>query len=73
MQKLEISTCGPCQLYFFDNVFNPDENSSIQKHSKLTKKAIGNNYTRPRGKQKKNNTVHWTNEHKTSMNKVTLV
>ena len=28
------------QLYFFDNIFNHDKNNKIQKHSKLTKKAI---------------------------------
>ena len=40
IQKLETSKCGPFQLYFFDNVFNPGENSHIQKHNKLTKKTI---------------------------------
>ena len=40
IQKLETSTCGPFQLYFFDNLFNSNRNSCIQKHNKLTKKTI---------------------------------
>ena len=38
IQKLETSTCGLFQLYFFKNIFNLDENSSLQKHNKLTKR-----------------------------------
>ena len=40
IQNLETLTCRPFQLYFFNNIFNPDENSRIQKHNKLTKKTI---------------------------------
>ena len=40
IQNLETLTCRPFQLYFFNNIFNPDENSKIQKHNKLTKKTI---------------------------------
>ena len=38
IENLEASRL--LQLYFFDNIFNHDKNSKIQKHSKLTKKAI---------------------------------
>ena len=27
IEKLETLTCGSFQLYFFDNIFEPDENS----------------------------------------------
>ena len=39
-QKLEALTCGPFQVYFFNNVFKTDKNSRIQKHNKLTEKTI---------------------------------
>ena len=38
IQKTETSMCRPFQIYLLDNIFNPDENSKIQKHKKLTKK-----------------------------------
>ena len=37
---MDGSTCGNFQLYFYDNLFNPDENSKIQNNTKLTKKAV---------------------------------
>lgn len=37
IQKLQNSTCGPFQLFFSDNVFDPDEKSQMQKQNKLTK------------------------------------
>ena len=40
MQKLTTSTCGPFQLYFFENVFNSDENSCKQQDNKITKKTM---------------------------------
>ena len=38
LQDLNSSTCGIFQLYFYDNLFSPDENSKIQDNTKLTKK-----------------------------------
>ena len=35
IQDLESSTCGIFQLYFYGNLFNPDENSKIQNETKL--------------------------------------
>ena len=40
LQDLDFSTCGIFQLYFYDNFFNPDENSKIQDKTKLNKKTI---------------------------------
>ena len=40
LQDLNSSTCGIFQLYFYDNLFNPDENSKIQDNTKLTKKTV---------------------------------
>ena len=40
VQDLDFSTCGIFQLYFYDNFFNPDENSKIQDKTKLNKKTI---------------------------------
>ena len=40
IQDLNSSTCGIFKLYFYDNLFNPNENSKIQNDTKLTKKAI---------------------------------
>ena len=39
---LNSSTCGIFQLYFYDNLFNPDENSKIQGNTKLNKKTVKN-------------------------------
>ena len=40
VQDLDSVTCGIFQLYFHDNLFNPDENSKIQDKTKLNKKTI---------------------------------
>ena len=34
IQDLESSTCGIFQLYFYENLFNPHENSKIQNETK---------------------------------------
>ena len=38
LQKTETNTCGVFQLYFFVNLFNPDENSVTIEDKILTKK-----------------------------------
>ena len=40
LQDLDSRACGIFQLYFHDNLFNPDENSKIQGNTKLTKKTV---------------------------------
>ena len=40
VQDLNSSTCGIFHLYFYDNLFNPSENSKIQGNTKLTKRTI---------------------------------
>ena len=40
LQDLESSTCDIFQLYFYDNLFNPDENSKIQNSTRLKKKTV---------------------------------
>ena len=40
IQDLESSTCGIFQLYFYENLFNPDENSKIQNETKLKKTTV---------------------------------
>ena len=40
VQDLDSVTCSIFQLYFYDNLFNPDENSKIQDKTKLNKKTI---------------------------------
>ena len=39
LQDLESATCGIFQIYFYQNLFNPDQNSKIQGNSKLNKKT----------------------------------
>ena len=39
MQDLNSSTCGIFQLYFYNNLFNPNQKSKIQSDAKLTKKT----------------------------------
>ena len=34
----ETVTCGLFQLYFYENLFSPDQNSKIQNNKRLTKK-----------------------------------
>ena len=33
-------TCGVFQIYFYDNLFNPDENSKIKNKKRLNKRTI---------------------------------
>ena len=40
VQDLDSSTCGIFQLYFYNNIFNPDENSKVQDKAKVNKKTI---------------------------------
>ena len=39
VQDLDSSNCGIFQLYFYDNIFNPDENSKVQDKDKVNKKT----------------------------------
>ena len=38
IQDFDSSTYSIFQLYFYDNLFNPDENSKIQDKTRLNKK-----------------------------------
>ena len=40
VQDLNSVTCGIFQLYFYNNLFNPNENSKIQGKDRLYKKTI---------------------------------
>ena len=40
LQDLESATCGTFQIYFYQNLFNPDQNSKIQSETKLNKKTV---------------------------------
>ena len=40
MQDLDSATCGIFQIYFSENLFNPDENSKIQGETKLKKSTV---------------------------------
>ena len=40
VQDLNSVTCGIFQLYFYNNFFNPDENSKIQNKMRLNKRTI---------------------------------
>ena len=40
VQDLNSSTCDVFQLYFYNNLFNSDENSKIQSNNRLNKKTI---------------------------------
>ena len=40
VQNLTSVTCGIFQLYFYDNLFNSNENSKVQGKAKLNKKTI---------------------------------
>ena len=42
-QDLDSATCGIFQLYFYENLFNPDKNSKIQNEPKL-KKTTGQTF-----------------------------
>ena len=38
--NLDTVTCGIFQIYFYDNLLNPDKHSKIQNKTKLNKKTI---------------------------------
>ena len=40
IQDLGSSTCGIFQLYFYENLFNFNENSKIQNETKLRKATV---------------------------------
>ena len=40
IQDFDSSTYSIFQLYFYDNLFNPDENSILQDKTRLKKKTI---------------------------------
>ena len=40
IQAIETSTCGQFQLYFYKNLFDPDNESKILSHKKLTKQTL---------------------------------
>ena len=40
IHDLDSTTCGIFQIYFYENLFNPDKNSKIQDHTELTKKTV---------------------------------
>ena len=40
VQNLDSATCGIFQLYFYDNLFNPNVNSKIQNTARLNKRII---------------------------------
>ena len=44
LQDLDSSTCGIFQLYFYDSLFSPRENSKIQNNTRLTKKKQRKHY-----------------------------
>ena len=39
VQELNSLTCGIFQIYFYNNLFNPDENSKIQNKKWFNKKT----------------------------------
>ena len=40
VQNLNSVTCSIFQMYFYNNLFNPDENSKIQNKTRLGKRTI---------------------------------
>ena len=40
VQNLLSSSCSPFQLYFYKNLFDPDERSKILDHQKLIKNTL---------------------------------
>ena len=40
IQDLDSATCGIFQIYFYENLFNPDENSKIQNETKFKKTTV---------------------------------
>ena len=39
VEDLDSVTCGLFQIFFSDNLFNPDQNSQIQDKKQLNKKT----------------------------------
>ena len=40
VQYLDSATCGIFQIYFYDNLFNPDKNSKIQSETEFKKSTV---------------------------------
>ena len=40
VQKLQTAICGSFQLYFYKNLFDPDEKSKIKNHKTLNKSTL---------------------------------
>ena len=40
IQDLDSATCGIFQLFFYENLFNPDKNSKVQNETKLKKTTV---------------------------------
>ena len=40
IQDLDSNTCGIFQLYFYEGLFNPNQNSKIQNDTKLKKSTV---------------------------------
>ena len=40
IQDLVSPNCGQCQLYFYKNLFDPDEKSKILSHGTLNKSTL---------------------------------
>ena len=40
LQELDSSTCGVFQIYFYENLFNPPDDSKIQEETKLNNKTV---------------------------------
>ena len=40
VEDLDSATCGIFQIYFYDNLINPDQNSKIQDKKQLDKKPV---------------------------------
>ena len=40
LQDLESTTCGIFQIYLYQNLFNPDQNSKILSETKLNKNTV---------------------------------
>ena len=40
VQDLNSAACGIFQIYFYENLFNPEKNSSIQSETKLKQSTV---------------------------------
>ena len=40
VQDLNSAMCGIFQIYFYENLFNPEKNSSIQSETKLKQSTV---------------------------------